>query len=859
VLKTIPRGWDFGVLIKHGHFELFFRRIIMCKKLICLVSFVLLLSLVGTEVAFGGKVWETRVSSGNDDAEQDVSGGGMDLTSSDLEVFDDGGLQVIGLRFIDIPIPKGAIVDNAFIELTCDETQGGTQPVSILIAGELSPDTVTFSNATNDITNRPTTTANVVWVPVNWTEEGQTARSSDITSIIQEIIDQGGWAMGNALVLILRDDPDNPSSGVRCAESASDPSGAPLLHIEFRGKYAVDPIPADGTLYEDTTVILNWLPGLNSVSHDVYFGENFANVNDGTPDTFQGNQTDAFFTVGIAGSPVPDGLVPGTTYYWRIDEIEADGTTINKGDIWSFTVPSKKSYNHNLSDGARFIDPHTDLSWTPGSGAKIHTVFFGDNYDDVNNAVEGLPQAGSTYDPGPLESDKTYYWRVDENDGIETYKGDVLSFTTIGASGIGLRGDYYTGENYSDFVLTRIDPQIDFGWGDTAPDEAVGANNFSVRWTGDVSAQFTETYTFYTVTDDGLRLWVDGKLIIDNWTLHGDTEDKGAIDLVAGRYYSIVLEYFENTSGATARLIWESPHTAKQVIPTSLLWPPIKARSPNPANGAVDVRQTPILSWSAGESAASHDVYFGTDAEAVKNTDTSSPEYKGSKDLGSESYDPGQLQWNTTYYWRVDEVNDANPDSPLLGSIWSFTTANFLIIDDFESYNDLNEDEPGSNRIYLAWVDGFNNPAINGSVVGYADPPFTEQTIVHSGNQSMPLEYDNAVGKSEATSVLTSNRDWTVKGVNKLVIWYRGNASNAPETMYVVLNGSAGVDNDNPNAAQAADWTEWNIDLTRFADQGVNLANVNSITIGFGNRSNPVAGGSGMVFFDDIRLYPPAP
>jgi hypothetical protein len=122
----------------------------------------------------------------------------------------------------------------------------------------------------------------------------------------------------------------------------------------------------------------------------------------------------------------------------------------------------------------------------------------------------------------------------------------------------------------------------------------------------------------------------------------------------------------------------------------------------------------------------------------------------------------------------------------------------------------------------------------------------------------MPFAYDNAVGKSEATLTLTSNNDWTINGVDTLTIWYRGEADNAPETMYVVLNGSAGVDNDNPNAAQAAGWTEWNIDLTRFADQGVNLANVTSITLGFGNRSNPVAGGAGMMYFDDIRLYPPA-
>ncbi|MBC8472874.1 MAG: hypothetical protein H8D56_25715 [Planctomycetes bacterium] len=492
----------------------------MCKKLIYLVSFILVLSLVGTDVAFGGKVLEIRVSSDSDDVEQDVSGGGMDLSSSDLEIFNDGGEQVIGLRFIGIPIPKGAIIDNAFIELTCDETKSGTLPVSVLIEGELNPDTVTFSNTTNNVTNRPTTTANVVWAPEDWTEVGQKDRSSDITSIIQEIIDQDGWAMGNALVLILRDDPDNPSEGIRCAHTVSNLDGSPLLHIVFRGKFAVEPTPADGSLYEDTTAILSWLPGLNSVSHDVYFGENFTDVSDGTPDAFQGNQTDAFFTVGIAGSPVPDGLVPGITYYWRIDEIEADGTTINKGDIWSFTVPSLKAYNHNLSDGACFIDPQTELSWTPGSGAKVHTVFFGDNFDDVNNAVEGLPQAASTYDPGKLESDKTYYWRIDEFDGIQTYKGDTISFTIIGDRGVGLRGDYYTGTNFDKLVLTRLDPQVDFPWGGSAPDPAVGGSNISVRWTGDFSAQFTETYTFYTISADGVRLWVNGKLILENWTAH---------------------------------------------------------------------------------------------------------------------------------------------------------------------------------------------------------------------------------------------------------------------------------------------------------------------------------------------------
>jgi hypothetical protein len=119
----------------------------------------------------------------------------------------------------------------------------------------------------------------------------------------------------------------------------------------------------------------------------------------------------------------------------------------------------------------------------------------------------------------------------------------------------------------------------------------------------------------------------------------------------------------------------------------------------------------------------------------------------------------------------------------------------------------------------------------------------------------MPMAYDNAVGKSEATLTLTSNRDWTVNGVNTLTIWFRGTSSNAAETLYVALNGNARVDHDDPDAAKKGSWTEWNIDLQAFADQGVNLANVSSITLGLSS----VTGGTGMMYYDDIRLYAPVP
>ena len=208
---------------------------------------------------------------------------------------------------------------------------------------------------------------------------------------------------------------------------------------------AYGPVPFDGALHGDTWVNLSWMPGEFAVSHDVYFGESFAEVNDGSGGAFQGNRRSTYFAVGLPGSPYPDGLVPDTTYYWRVDEVEADGVTTHKGSVWRFFVSSGKAYHPVPPDGAESIAPDVTLTWAAGRGAKTHTVYFGDDPEAVEDAVGGIPQMHTQYYPGALEFDRTYYWRVDEFDGAVTHKGDVWSFTTMPADAFWAAAYYVDG------------------------------------------------------------------------------------------------------------------------------------------------------------------------------------------------------------------------------------------------------------------------------------------------------------------------------------------------------------------------------------------------------------------------------
>jgi hypothetical protein len=198
----------------------------------------------------------------------------------------------------------------------------------------------------------------------------------------------------------------------------------------FVAYWADGPDPADGALLEQTFAMLQWSPGATAASHDVYVSENLDDVAAGAEAAFAGNLTDNTLSVGLPGLPIPDGL-GGATYYWRVDAVEADPNVVYEGPVWSFTVPPVSAYDPSPADGATDVPTDVQLSWTGGLGAKLHSVYFGDDLDTVTNAAGAPPLPMTTFNPGPLEEGKTYYWRVDEFNPPANVTGAVWSFTTV--------------------------------------------------------------------------------------------------------------------------------------------------------------------------------------------------------------------------------------------------------------------------------------------------------------------------------------------------------------------------------------------------------------------------------------------
>jgi hypothetical protein len=508
---------------------------------------------------------------------------------------------------------------------------------------------------------------------------------------------------------------------------------------------------------------------------------------------------------------------------------------------------------------------NTVLSWVAPSSAESQDVYFGTSFEAVSGADRDNPQdvlvsQGQTQTaytpPEVLQFSQTYYWRVDfviPGPTPAVYSGPVLKFTTeafaypltnitatassaqsdsgpqntVNRSGLNAQDQHSTDSNHMWLSRDVLPAWIQFEFDQVC--------KLHEMWVWNYNHSF-EPFIGWGAKDVKIEYSLDG----ENWT---ELEDVPQFTRAPGQptYTSDTRVPFDGVSAKYVRLTIEDnwgirPETGLSEVRFFQI--PIQARAPIPADGATGVAIDANLTWQPGREAQSHQVYFGAEAEAVA---------AGAVPAASQttrSYTPAALDLATTYYWRVDEVGETGTFE---GNLWSFTTQEFLVVEDFERYNDK------GNRIYETWIDGEVNKT--GSTVGYTESSggtFGERTLVHSGRQSMPLAYANvgSVTDSGATLSFDEEQDWTAHGATTLVVYFRGSLGNSAAQLYLKVNDTRVNYDGDPASLAMPVWKQWDVDLTSL---GAAARSVRTLTIGV---SGP---GSGQLYVDDIRLHTVAP
>lgn len=538
------------------------------------------------------------------------------------------------------------------------------------------------------------------------------------------------------------------------------------------------------------------------------------------------------------------------------------GGTRLQGEVGGRAVAAR---NPSPADQAEDVYRDEVLSWTPGRFASLHNVYFGTSFEDVNaadadsprNVLASLEQEETVYDPeGDLAYGQTYFWRVDEVNAADgtVYRGDVWSFTAepllytvknvaatasstdpsaspaSAADGSGLTDGLYHGTGEASMWLSdKTGPQptwIQFAFDDVYKIEEMWVWNYNVVF---------ESILGLGTKDVTIEYSSDG----DEWTTLSETQFPQAPASTAYEH-DVTIDF----GGVAARYVrltptsnWGGLVAQYGLSEVRFFHTPTHASVPVPAVGEADVAPDVLLQWRPGREAASHQVHFGEDQQAV--ADGVAPVAT----VVDSSFDPGSLSLAKTYYWRVDEVNEAASPSVWLGPVWSFTTVAHLVVEDFESYTD----DEGS-RIYQTWTDGWEVPE-NGSQVGYGESPFAERNTVHGDRQSMPMIYTNTEATySEAKRTFDAPQDWTVHGVTRLSLYFYGPAENVTGQMYVKINDVKAAYAGAADDLKAGQWIQWSVDL---ASLGVDLTNIQRLCVGIEG-----AGAVGTLYVDDIRLEP---
>jgi len=609
--------------------------------------------------------------------------------------------------------------------------------------------------------------------------------------------------------------------------------------------YALYPNPENGATSVEPDVILQWQAGVDAVSHDVYFGTNFDDVNNATssshPNVDYANVAMPLTEFDPLGA---SDLAFNTTYYWRVDAVGTSQTW--KGSVWQFTTRGP-IFDPYLRVWYPFDEPNgfvaVDYSgrgyngavdgpeglWDPTGGQFGGCRIFNDDDGDARTVVDVPPAVLETLNGKVSISvwlkdasypDEDDNWVCAAGAGGETGPYQLQVAVVRGDSG----NAYFRAGNDSNDVIEwnfdGVDPGTIEGWHHWVfiKDESQDKMEmwYDVRL---VAAKTGVDNTLANVKNTPFK--VGAAPFSDNYDFVGKMDDF--------RVYDKALTFKELASlfrGGDVALAW----------------------APTPPDLAKDVVRDVNLVWRPGDYAVQHDVYFGTNFDDVNDADTSSNVYKGRYE--ATTYDPGPLELNTTYYWRIDEVSD-----PCIwkGNVWRFTVANYLVVDDFESY--------GSQAEFLSNWGYLNSPA---HLITLGLPPYP----AHTGTQSLYYTYLNYLVPyyAEAARTLDPAQDWTEAGVKILTLFFSGWPTNSTaETMFCRIedsssNLSARVNyGDQPGEdmsdVQLEEWQEWNIPLSSFS--GVDLTSVSKLRIGFGPESPSSPGGMGQVFFDDIRLYPP--
>ena len=504
------------------------------------------------------------------------------------------------------------------------------------------------------------------------------------------------------------------------------------------------------------------------------------------------------------------------------------------------------------------------LNWSPGTFANAHDVFFGTSLEDVNNATATVDPAGvyqgrqdgSSYAGERLDFGQTYYWRVDEVNAapdFTVFKGAVWNFTaeplsipitSITATASASFGDSVpentvNGSGLTDDLHGTVAPDMWISTGIPATIEYAFDRVYKLHelWIWN-SNQTIEAFIGFGAKDIVLEHSLDG----ENWTVLEGFGPLAPGPGTEGYAHNNTIAF----NGATAQHVRITVNTVQGFAPQASLsevrffFIPTLATRPSPNSGTTGVAPDLTLSWGRnGREADRHEIYVGSDLSDLP--------LAGSVTESSFDTLALDLQLSQTYYWQVVEVNDTMDPGEWAGAIWNFTTAESIVVDGMESYKDEEFLE-----IWATWIDGFEDPANNGALVG-ANPAlgdFSPETgIVRSGSQSLPIHYDNsAAAQSEATRTFETSQDWTPHGVQSLVLYFQGSGTNTGGTFYVKINDTKVVyDGDTASLTRGA-WNKWVILLGDVP--GVNLSGVRSLTIGV------EGGGAGVVYVDDITLTP---